>query len=51
MIAAADEEKDEEYFIERYGKDTLYATARRTIAVYRAVAEFLMENNDLKYGS
>ncbi len=40
---------DEEYFINAYGKDTLYANARRKILVYRVVGEYLLENNNVTY--
>ncbi len=40
---------DEDYFLETYGEDTLYANARRKILVYRVVGEYLLENNNITY--
>lgn len=44
-----EETYNEEYFIEQYGKDTLYANARRKILVYRAVGKYLLEQNNITY--
>ena len=42
---------NEEYFINTYGKDTLYANARRKLIMYRVVGEYLLEENNVTYGT
>ncbi len=45
----ASTEYNEEYFVEKLGKDALYTEARRQ-AVYELVAEYLLEKNEIVYG-
>ena len=42
---------NEEYFVNLHGKDYLYSQARRTILIYEMVGDFLLANNNIKYGS
>lgn len=42
---------NEEYFVNLYGKDHLYSQARRTVLIYDMVGDYLLANNNIKYGS